>query len=100
MSEMGAVVVRRIGELDVVCRELTVGQLRGLIGSAGDGEVVGDFLFEQVRLADLPRMTNLTAEQIAELRPSQLQSVVEACQEANPDFFKMLARLDAAGRAS
>lgn len=100
MSQMGKVVVRRIGELEVVCREMTVGQLRGLIASELAGEVVGDFLFEDVRLADLQHMTNLTAEQVDALRPSQLREVVEACREANPDFFGMLARLAAARKAS
>jgi hypothetical protein len=100
MSEMGKVVVRKVGALEVVCREMTVGQLRGLIASDLSGEVVGDFLFEEVRLADLQHMTNLTTEQVAELRPSQLREVVEACREANPDFFAMLARLAAARKAS
>lgn len=100
MSEMGKVIVRRIGELEVVCREMTVGQLRGLLASELAGEVIGDFLFETVRLDDLQHMTNLTAEQVAELRPSQLREVVEACREANPDFFGMLARLAAARKAS
>lgn len=100
MSGMGKAVLKRVAERDVICRELTVGQLRGLIASEMSGELVGDFLFEQVRLADLPHMTNLTPEQITELRPSELREVVEACREANPDFFGMLARLSKPQKAS
>lgn len=41
---------------------------------------------------DLPVFTNLTAEKIELMRPSELRQVISACKEANPDFFGMLAR--------
>jgi hypothetical protein len=93
MSDIGKVVNKRIGNLDVVCRELTVGRLRGLLEGKPAMDLVRDFLFEDVRLGDLPAMTNLTTEQIEELPPSALSLVIAGCREANPDFFEMLARL-------
>jgi len=40
-------------------------------------------------------MTSLTADQIDAMRPSQLEQVIKACKEMNPDFFGMLVRLEA-----
>lgn len=100
MSDMGKVVVKRIGELDVVCRELTVGQLRGMAQAVIDGDLVDAYLFADLRLSDLPQMCNLSRDQIDGMRPSDLRVVVEACKEANPDFFAMLARATEAIRTS
>ena len=93
MSDIGKVVNKRIGELEVVCRELSVGRLRALLAAAPEMDVVRDFLFEDVRLGDLPVLTNLSIEQVEELPPSALSLVIAGCREANPDFFGMLARL-------
>lgn len=93
MSDLGKVVVKRIGALDVVCRELTVGQLRGMLLADIEGDLVSDYLFEEARLVDLQVFTNLTREQLESLPPSELRGVVDACKEANPDFFGMLARV-------
>jgi hypothetical protein len=93
MSDIGKVVNKRIGDLEVVCRELTVARLRALLAAAPEMDVVRGFLFEDMRLDDLPAMTNLTPEQIEALPPSALSVVIAGCREANPDFFGMLARL-------
>lgn len=93
MSEIGKIVNKRIGDLEVVCRELTVGRLRALLAAQPEMDVVRDLLFEDVRLGDLPVLTNLTIDQIEDLPPSALRLVVAGCREANPDFFAMLARL-------
>lgn len=93
MNDIGKVVNKRIGELEVVCRELTVGRLRALLAAQPEFDVVRDMLFEDVRLGDLLVLTNLTIEQIEDLPPSALSIVVAGCREANPDFFGMLARL-------
>ena len=100
MSEMGKVVVRRVGGIDVVCRELTVGQVRGIMQTDVEGDLVTDCLFSEVRLHDLELLCGLTREQIDALRPSELRVVVEACKEANPDFFAMLARVAEARKLS
>lgn len=100
MSDMGKVVVKRVGDIDVICRELTVGQLRGMVQTDIEGDLVADFLFQEARLSDLQKMSSLSREQLEGLRPSELRLVVDACKEANPDFFEMLARVAAARKAS
>ncbi|WJN60936.1 hypothetical protein [Pseudomonas sp. SO81] len=100
MSDIGKVVNRRIGELDVVCRELTVGRLRALVTAASEMDVVHDFLFEDLRLCDLPTFTNLTLAQVDALPPSAVRVVIDGCREANADFFEMLARVKSLRAAS
>lgn len=100
MSDMGKVVVKKIGGIDVICRELTVGQLRGLMSTKLEGDLVADFLFEDVRISDLEQLTNLSRQQLESFPPSELRQVVAACKEANPDFFAMLARVAEARKAS
>ncbi len=95
MSEIGKVVNKRIGSFDLVCREVSVGQLRSMIGSQIEGDLVDDFLFENMRLQDLMQMSNLTREQVDQMPPSALRIAVDACREANPDFFDMAGRLAA-----
>lgn len=92
MEGLGRIANRRVGGIEVVCRELTVGQLRGVIASDISTDILGSLLFEDVRLSNLEAMTNLTAEQIEGLEPSLLREVISGCKEANPDFFAMLAR--------
>lgn len=100
MSEIGKVVLKRVGDFELVCREVSVGQLRSMIASEIEGDVVDDFLFESLRLQDLMQMSNLSREQIDKLPPSALRIAVEACKEANPDFFDMAGRLAALQRSS
>lgn len=100
MSSMGKTVLKKIGGHEVVCRELTVAEVRGLMQQGVSGDLVEDLLFEEVRLGDLLRLTNLTKEQLDEMLPSDLRAVVDGCKEANPDFFAMLARLSKPPKAS
>lgn len=50
-------------------------------------------LFEDMALTDLPRFSDLTLEQIDEMRPSELHEVIAAIKEVNPDFFVMRGRM-------
>lgn len=93
MSGMGKTVVRKVGDKEVVCRELSVGQVRQLLARAAPTDLIAAALFEDVALDDLPVMTTLTTEEIDAALPSDLQAVIEGCKEANPHFFAMLARL-------
>jgi hypothetical protein len=86
----------KIGEKEVVCRELTVAGARQLIEASSAGELVADALFVDVRLGDLEVMTNLKKEEIEDMLPSDLSAVVDGCKKANPDFFGLLARLSKA----
>lgn len=93
MSDAGKAVVKQVAGLEVVCRELTVAQVRGLMAASAEPDLVGTMLFEEMPLGDLPVFTSLTSEQVDQLRPSELAEVVAACKEANPHFFAMLDRL-------
>lgn len=93
MSVPGGLIAVKVGDKEVMCRELTVAGARGLIATPGVGDLVIDALFPDLRLGDLPALTSLTLEDIDAMRPSELAEVVEGCKKANPDFFAMLARL-------
>ncbi|MFI8384818.1 hypothetical protein [Pseudomonas sp. NPDC079086] len=99
MNELGSTTLVKIGEKEVICRELTVAGVRHLIASPGTGELIKDALFPDLRLGDLPALTNLTESDIDAMRPSELAQVVAGCKKANPDFFAMLARLKAQTQA-
>lgn len=99
MSNIGKSVIKKVGEREVICRELTVSQVRGLVLSSGAPDLISDFLFEEIRLRDLPTFTNLSAEDVDAMYPSDIDVVVQGCKEANPHFFGLLAR-DAKARAS
>ena len=85
----------------VVCRELTVLQVRGWI--EGLGRVAPDpldgALFEDCTLDDLKLMTDLNDEKINGLRPTQIDQLIQVCKELNPHFFALLGRMAAAVRA-
>ena len=93
MSELSSSRVLNLDGREVIVRELTVSGLRQMLMPGASGDVVGDALFDEVRLVDLQRMTSLSAEDVDSLRPSQLRQVLDACREMNRDFFAMLARL-------
>lgn len=95
MSELGSTTLVKVGDKEVICRELTVAGVRQLITAPGAGELIKDALFPDLRLGDLPALTNLTEDDIEAMRPSELAQVVAGCKKANPDFFAMLARLKA-----
>lgn len=92
MSDSSTLTARTIGGREVLFRELTVGGARQMFGSASD-DVFGGLLFQQCSLTDIQQMTSLSAEDIEGMRPSDLREVIKGCQEQNPDFFGMLARL-------
>ncbi|WP_405120745.1 hypothetical protein [Pseudomonas leptonychotis] len=93
MSDLGSTTLVKIGDKEVICRELTVAGVRQLIAAPGAGELIMDALFPDLRLGDLPALTSLSAADIETMRPSELAHVIDGCKKANPDFFAMLARL-------
>lgn len=93
MSDLGNTTLVKVGDKEVICRELTVAGVRQLIAESGGHDLTTSLLFEDLRLSDLPAFTSLTTEEIDAMRPSELASVIAGCKKANPDFFGMLARL-------
>lgn len=81
-----------VGGTEVIVRELTVAGVRNLVLAEKDESLVDSTLFEDARLSDLQVFTNLTADDISELKPSQLRLVLDSCKEMNPDFFMWQAR--------
>lgn len=96
MSGLGKTVITKIDDKEVVCRELTVGGVRKLLGEESTYDLISDGLFVDVRLADLEVLTNLTRDEVEAMLPSELAVVVQGCKDANPDFFGLLARLNKA----
>lgn len=94
MSDLGKTVVKKVGGREVVCRELTVSKVRMLLEQPAAPDLIGEVLFEDLRLIDLPIWTNLSGAEVDEMLPSQIAEVVSGCREANPHFFEMLARLN------
>ncbi|WP_043309289.1 hypothetical protein [Pseudomonas sp. ML96] len=93
MSEMGKTVIKTIGSLKVTCHELSVGELRGVLARRMTDDLLGEALFHEITLADLPVFTSLTAEQIEACKPSALEEVIAGCREANKSFFDLMVRL-------
>lgn len=83
-----------IAGIDVLVREITVGQVRDWLRDLdAQGDAVDVCLFDDISLPDLYRMTSLTREQADVMAPRQLREVVEAARALNADFFAMRARL-------
>ena len=93
MSEITASVVHKVGGKEVIFRELSVADIRRLMSKELSTDPLGDALFDQIRLFDLPDFTSLTLDQVEALLPSQIKQVIKQCEAQNPDFFAMLARL-------
>ncbi|QTS88304.1 hypothetical protein JLK41_09130 [Ectopseudomonas khazarica] len=95
MSEgaIGRSVIKTIsGGVRVCCMELTVSQVRGLLQPRPGGDVVDELLLEDLRLPDLPLFTGLKVEELEQMLPSDLEQLVDGCKEANPSFFRLLAK--------
>ncbi|MBI5058967.1 hypothetical protein HZB60_04175 [candidate division KSB1 bacterium] len=87
----------------VMVRELTVGAIREWIKRLGsrqaeDFDLVGETLLAEISLEEIRLMTDLTAEDMDAFKPSGLASLIAACREVNPDFFRFRAGLAAAAR--
>lgn len=97
MSEAVTIKSITVAGREVQVREITVSAARRIFANES-GDIIGDFLFEDVRLSDLEVMTTLTAVDLDEMTPSQISQVISLVKEQNPLFFKFLARLSK-GRA-
>ena len=89
-----------IAGITVAVRELTVAEIRAALKmeesdgkSSADTDAVDMFLFADISLPDICRMTDLTLEKMAELKPSELRQVAESCREVNADFFALRGRV-------
>jgi hypothetical protein len=87
---------------EVTARELTTLEVRNWLSSQRDAaefDVVDNFLFaeEGVSTADLRLMSDVSAELLDSLTPSEILPLAQAIKEVNPNFFEMRRRLIAIG---
>ncbi|CAI3787507.1 hypothetical protein AHFPHNDE_01171 [Pseudomonas sp. MM227] len=94
MSEMTASKVAMIDGREVIFRELTVAEIRLMMSEEPESDGLGGSFFEDIRLSDLRRFTNLEVGQVEGMRPSQLRAVITHIKGQNPDFFAWLARVN------
>jgi len=94
MADIGKTVVKMISGREVICRELTVGQVRALIAKDCKQDLANVGLMGDMMLEDVEVFTNLSPEEVDAMHPSVLADVVAGCKEANPHFFGMLDRLN------
>lgn len=93
----------QIGALNrrVVVLELDVSEIRRHLRQAADAatgadnefDVASVLLFDGISFADLQAMSDVTAEELGRLAPSEIKAIITACREVNADFFAMKARL-------
>lgn len=91
-----------VGDLSVICRELTVLQVRKWLEDASQPagmDTVSAVLFKDCSIDDIVRMTDLSEAAIDQLRPSQVEAIIATCKELNPHFFGLLERLATALQA-
>lgn len=83
----------------VQVREMTVGEIRRWLASKTEaGDLVDSLIFEEIALSDLSFLTDLPADVVDGLAPSEIRRVIDAAREVNPDFFAMRERTVALGQ--
>ena len=91
-----------IGKRAVSVRELTVKEQRDWLKSLSDkdrmkGEandlLVGHNLFEDVSLDDLALMSDLTLDEMQDLKPSEITPLYDECKRVNSHFFGLRERV-------
>ena len=89
-----------VAGISITVQELTVSEIRNALKmeeTGGDGsddtDAVDMFLLEDISLPDIRHMTDLTVEQMASMKPSEIRKAADACREVNADFFSLRARV-------
>ncbi|MBF0602136.1 MAG: phage tail assembly protein [Nitrospirae bacterium] len=92
-----------IGDRVVTVRELTVSEVRAwfkdLSGMRDNSiDLVNEALMADASLGDMVRMSNITMDDLDNLTPSQIETLLAVCREVNPHFFQLRHRLSEAAR--
>ena len=69
MSEMTASKVVKVGEAEVIVRELSVADVRALISAPQSSDLITEALFKDMRLSDIPTFTSLSEGDVEIMRP-------------------------------
>lgn len=88
---------------EITVRELTVGEIRAWLAEAeaadADGvDVVGALLFDDLALADLARMTDISVQDMDALPLSTINQIKGAAKTLNPNFFALRGKIMVAGQ--
>ena len=86
---MRAVKTLTVGAQTFEVRELTVADIRLWLNdllATPTPDLLAEALFDELSLADLPRMTSLTVERIEQMTPAELRQVIDAVKAVNGDF--------------
>lgn len=78
---------------DVICRELTVTEIRDLL-TAPVTDHVDALVLEETSLSELAAMCDLSLDDMAGMAPSELTRLAEKVKGVNPGFFGLKARIE------
>lgn len=94
MSDAAGRSILPLGGKEYIVKELTVAELRSMMDSRQDYDLLRHELFDDLYLTDLPHFVNADLAALEkDLLPSQIDQLIEKVKEMNPRFFKLLARL-------
>lgn len=87
----------------ITVRELTVGEIRAWLAEAEASDangvdVVGALLFDDMALADLARMTDISVQDMDALPLSVINQIKGAAKALNPNFFALRGKIMVAGQ--
>ncbi len=82
----------------IVVRELTVAEVRNWLKNLDQVQesgidLVTEGLLADASLSDICRMTDLPIEALDQMTPSEAETVLSACREINPHFFRLREKL-------
>lgn len=98
-----------IGDREITVREMTVGEVVAWFkaleptetkpagGAVSAADTVDNYLFWEITLSEIVRMTDLERADLDQLAPSEIQPIIDACKEVNPLFFAFRGRMIAVG---
>jgi len=90
----------KLGDKSVTLRELTVGEVRGMLMSRPEQDTVDYLLFDDITLGELVQMTDLSLADLDNFTQSELDAVRLKAKELNPSFFGMLERIRSLNKAA
>ncbi len=92
---MGEAKTLKIASKDIVVKELTVKEVEEVIDACVDGKAVStiDLLFDDIPSIAVMKSSGLTLDELMEMRPSEIRTIVDAVKEVNPFFVSMQERL-------
>ncbi|MBF0371238.1 MAG: hypothetical protein HQL52_17455 [Magnetococcales bacterium] len=88
----------KIGDQEIIIREMTVAEVDQWIERKGEGELKGSatsaILFDDpFLLEDLASVSSLGVEELARLTPPVVEQIRQAAEKANPPFFAVRRKL-------